>query len=512
MSEFPLGYERLAPTSWVYLSSLLMLGLFFKFNRVWSVRNLDLILLILWAPGLLLVFHSGYANPEAVSAIDVEATSQPEKPLPKEAETPAAVKEGVAVSGDETGAAAKPAAEAPQSEDAAALGAAVPSPQLTAQQKQARLGYIWLFVVSGLFVMRMLADTRMARRPLLEPNLSTGGLTFIGCSLFVFLMANVVTSQTTASDLEGPRSGERLVQREPMHEDDDYLTRHGPGYPLLSILPDLLTIQSSKESKEHQYATQAKVMAILCNLAIVVGLVLVGYRHFGSFKMGVAVATLFLMLPYTAIWNAHAKHVIPAALLVWAVVCYRKPLLAGVFIGVAAGVLYYPLFLIPVWISFYLRRGVWRFVGSTALTLAVMASTLAFRSEDFAHFVLQLRMMFGFWLPLQEDLTGLWGLGWDPIYRLPILVAFMAMSIMLALWPARKNLGTLISCSAALMAATQFWHGHEMGGGVYLAWYAPLALLVIFRPNLEDRVAPAVLGESRLPWRNGKAVTKPKAA
>lgn len=49
------------------------------------------------------------------------------------------------------------------------------------------------------------------------------------------------------------------------------------------------------------------------------------------------------------------------------------------------------------------------------------------------------------------------------------------------------------------MVATQFWHGH--GGGLYMAWYLPLLLLTVFRPNLEDRVALSVLGEGWLPRR-----------
>ena len=60
-------------------------------------------------------------------------------------------------------------------------------------------------------------------------------------------------------------------------------------------------------------------------------------------------------------------------------------------------------------------------------------------------------------------------------------------------WPPRKHLGTLISCTAALMVGAQFWHAHE--GGIYVAWYLPLLLLTIHRPNLEDRVAPAVVPE-----------------
>src|SRR4029078_7807736 len=55
MSEILFQYEKINPATWVYLSSLLMIGLFFQFNRFWSVRNLDLVLLILLTPGLLMV-------------------------------------------------------------------------------------------------------------------------------------------------------------------------------------------------------------------------------------------------------------------------------------------------------------------------------------------------------------------------------------------------------------------------------------------------------------------------
>ena len=107
--------------------------------------------------------------------------------------------------------------------------------------------------------------------------------------------------------------------------------------------------------------------------------------------------------------------------------------------------------------------------------------------------------MFGLWLPFREGLEGIWELSWHPVYRIPVLAAFVAMFGTLAICPAQKNLGTLLSCSAAVMVAAQFWHGY--GGGLYIGWYLPLMLLTIFRPNLEDRVALAVLGEGWLPRR-----------
>jgi hypothetical protein len=44
------------------------------------------------------------------------------------------------------------------------------------------------------------------------------------------------------------------------------------------------------------------------------------------------------------------------------------------------------------------------------------------------------------------------------------------------------------------MVGAQFWHAH--GGGIYVAWYLPLLLLTIHRPNLEDRIALGTVAES----------------
>ena len=52
MSEILFQYYPVRLTTWFYLASILSIALFFKFNRVWSIRNLDLVGLILLAPGL----------------------------------------------------------------------------------------------------------------------------------------------------------------------------------------------------------------------------------------------------------------------------------------------------------------------------------------------------------------------------------------------------------------------------------------------------------------------------
>ena len=45
----------LGPEVWLFLSLLACVTLFFKFSRVWSVRNLDLLLLFALVPGMLLI-------------------------------------------------------------------------------------------------------------------------------------------------------------------------------------------------------------------------------------------------------------------------------------------------------------------------------------------------------------------------------------------------------------------------------------------------------------------------
>src|SRR5579859_1923669 len=54
MDQILQGYHLNDPT-WFYLSFLLSLAVYFKFSRFWSIRNLDLVLLLLVSPGLLLV-------------------------------------------------------------------------------------------------------------------------------------------------------------------------------------------------------------------------------------------------------------------------------------------------------------------------------------------------------------------------------------------------------------------------------------------------------------------------
>ncbi len=459
MPDILFHYERVNPTSWAYLSSLLMVALFFKFNRVWSVRNFDLLLLISLAPGLLLVQWAWENLGIAENALEIE-----------------------------------------------------------------HLGFLWLFAAGGLLLVRLLLDSAMVRRPLLEPNLNAAGLMCLGGSLLFFLMANVVTGKPSPGDLSPARQAEVIrAEGESEAESDETQTNSfatdGPGFWLLYSQPRILTqkiiagapseeLDTPAQRDEQEYRIReatTRVMAILSHTMIVAGLIVVGHWHFSSITAGIAAATMYLMLPYTALWTGSPQHALPASLLVWAIVFYRYPLLAGMMVGLASGTIYYPAFLLPLWCSFYWHRGVKRFVTGFLLMIVILVITLAFTSTSSEMFFDHLLQMFGLRLPATADLGGVWKT-WSPVYRFPILAAFVALSISFAIWPLQKNLGALISGSAAIMLGAQFWHAYN--GGVFIAWYLPLLLLTIFRPNLEDSVALTRVAEG---WWSARSRAKSQA-
>ena len=103
----------------------------------------------------------------------------------------------------------------------------------------------------------------MVRRPLLEPNLSVGGLAFLGVSLFLFLMANVVTGTPEAADVVGSQRAAELQKLEASDEEAASLKTHGPGFPLIYLLPHIST-QSllGREAQKVENVPNAPVRSV----------------------------------------------------------------------------------------------------------------------------------------------------------------------------------------------------------------------------------------------------------
>ena len=92
-------------------------------------------------------------------------------------------------------------------------------------------------------------------------------------------------------------------------------------------------------------------------------------------------------------------------------------------------------------------------------------------------------------MPWSSPPTGSFWVGIDPSYRLPVLIAYLALVIVTMIWPAGKNLGELIALSAALLVASQFWYLDK--GGTLVLLYLPLVILMMFRPTIPPAEAVA---------------------
>lgn len=444
------GYDVNEPT-WFYLSLLLILAVFFKFNRVFSLRNLDLLLLLALAPGLLLVRHS-----ESTSAF----------------------------------------------------------------------GYAWLFVVTGAILTRLLTDEFFSRRPRLEQNLNASGMAFLCVSALAFQATKVMTLEPHAAVVEAAFRADDLLKfqdagrnvkiPEDVSEDSHHVMAPGSlttdSTPVGSVPDSPLLVSTSPrnprgEGKEEDtkpiesgpasmlLATPivqmtggvtiwtTRVLAILAHLATCLGLIAVGRWHFSDTRLGLAMATLYLLLPVTAFDVNKVTHLLPAALIVWAIACYKRPGLAGVLLGLACGSLFFAIFLLPTWLAFYWRRGAARFSVALCGVACVMLLCLMMTAADSHSLTRQIVGSID-WSVLKFDSgtgKGFWG-QYDQSYRIPVFAGFVIMLTLITIWPIRKNLEHLMAHSAAIIVATQFWYPHE--GGVYVLWYLPVMLIVMFRPRL----------------------------
>ena len=408
------------PTTWFYFSGLLAVALFFKFSRVFSTRNLDVLSLYLFTPGFLLLMEA---------------------------------------------------------------------PTMSGRSAVWELwGYVWLLVVCLFFFLRCLADLTLVRRPALEANLNLSGLGWLAGALFVSLVA--------------------VAGRQPLPvtPTDDSAKATDPVRRLGSKAIESYAPADVDDSRLRLWTERG--LAVLCHLSVIVALVLIGWRHFDDVTAGMSAATFYLLLPYTFLLLPDSPvgvgrwdHAWPMALMLWTVFSYRRPVLAGALLGVAAGTSPFRLFVVPAWLSFYRHRGATRFLLSfllfAGLGVAVLGSLLWLSEGEPppAPYLDWLRLGGSVWKEPHAPFPGVWQ-GVYAAYRVPVFIASLALVITSAFWPNPKNLAHVLALSAAALIGVQFWHADR--GGVYVLWFLPLLLLLVFRPNLANAQPPTPSGDDWL--------------
>lgn len=410
--------------TWFYLSLLLIVAIYFRFTRFWSLRNLDLALLLAFSPALLFT----ESNPTVSNT--------------------------------------------------------------------------WLFTAPGILLVRLLCDGLFVRRPRMEQNLNSPGLAFLMFCALIFLGTRVATEALPDSTLNTVKRSENLRHRVDASEER---VEAGPTPSLIGapvgVISEAVSQDNPNASEDRNQAAivTAGVMAVLSHIAIVAALFVLGWKLFGDPHAGLAMGLLHLLLPCTFHQAGEVIHVLPSALILWALVCWRKPLVSGGLLGLACGTLFFPLFLLPLWTAFYGRKNALQFLGALSVTGLVLVGSLAFTSSDTSSLVEQVLGSIDWsvlWFSFDQS-EGFWS-AQNAVYRLPLGAAFFVGLVFMTIWPRKKSLEYLISASTAIIVATQFWYPQQ--GGVFMLWYLPLVLVVVFRPRLLHYApVPPVNGTSAEP-------------
>ncbi|MGO9596626.1 MAG: hypothetical protein ACLP7Q_01245 [Isosphaeraceae bacterium] len=397
----------LDPEVWLFLSFLGCVTLFFKFSRIWSVRNLDLLLLFVLVPGMMQIV------------------------------------------GDQ----ARPPWSA----------------------------FVWLFLGSLLWLIRCLLDLGLSRRPLLEPNLNAPGLLCLSIGILVLLLVETVSLPVHDGAARNPAEPAGREERPAAEAAADKAQDTAVKQVIEPFLPRSL-------KREPSQVILSRVLALLAHSGLVTGLVLIGWKHFERPIMGLSIAACYLVLPYTRMAVVDSGQLISAALIILAVFWHSRPSLSGALIGLAAGWIPACLGLIALWAGFYRGRGMYRFLivaCSVAVVCALLGVSIPWLSRWASALGARSIAEAGLLPWFEPKSTGSFWVGIDTAYRLPVLIAYVALIVVTTIWPTRKSVSELIALSAALLVASQFWYLDK--GGALVLLYLPLALLMMFRPTMAAR-------------------------
>lgn len=424
---------ELLGAAWFYLALLLVVTVYFRFGRVWSVRNLDLLILMAVGSAIVLVRFK-------------------------------------------------------------ALGFNV--------------GISWMAFAGLALLARILADRYFERRPRIETNLNHPALLFLGLTSIAVLVAAI--SLSTPDDpaaVAAEQSREILRGDVPditktktgakKKEDAEEPALSGPATPLALASTMRIAEQTDESEDDEQLAHIAiGILAGLAHLAVVAALLFIGARQFQDWKLGCSAAVLYMLIPSTVLDPNSVTQVLAAALILWALALHRHAWAAGIFMGLACAALLFPAFLLPIWFVYYGRKKWLQFTIALVGVGALMLGGLALLSTDIQAYIQQSLQLIaegaGFLIQGKSPLT--WRIT-DELYRIPILVTFVILLTWLTFWPRTKKFEHLLTQSAAIVVAAQFWYPQR--AGECLTSYVPLFILIAFRPKLQVSKPPRQNGYRR---------------
>ncbi len=282
--------------------------------------------------------------------------------------------------------------------------------------------------------------------------------------------------------------------------------------PVNLIFPPNITIDLENNQVELPHYEKiemrgAQTMVVLMDLLAVLGMYFIGAKYWNS-TVGLVFALLYALNPYIlgmggAFGLQQTSHITGIPFIVFALVFLSFPVTAGVLLGIGAGILYYPIFLFPLWLGFYLRKNSvyysikfltsFTFVGIICLILIIYLTV-----PDESHTGLSpLQAFIQDTIHQQQFSEGygksefsFWGQYPSLRETLKTIVTLFYIGICVgtAFILKKVRLKHLISLTATILIGTQLVLSH--GGGTYIGFYIAPLLLTLFKPDDAEKKEP----------------------
>jgi hypothetical protein len=244
----------------------------------------------------------------------------------------------------------------------------------------------------------------------------------------------------------------------------------------------------------------AQTVVLVFDLLAMLGLYCFGGKY-GDKMTGLLLCLAFALCPYViGVGGAGGlqwtSHIVGIAFVVFSLVFVSRPAVAGLLLGLASGMLYYPAFLCILWLCYYVRTGTrreaLRFLAAFAvvgLACVVMILILVVPGGDseglsplgaFVNDTIYFQQFsdsyggspFSFWGQYPD--IAKWG---KPI----VGVSYLLFCLLIGFVPGPMNMRRLVALTAAILVATQFTLSH--GGGTYIGFYIGPFIIVLFGPR-----------------------------
>ncbi|MHB9111342.1 MAG: glycosyltransferase family 87 protein [Thermoleophilia bacterium] len=238
--------------------------------------------------------------------------------------------------------------------------------------------------------------------------------------------------------------------------------------------------------------------AIFFDLLALAGMYVAGKRLVAGFspqacrdegrRFGLALAWGWAAYPYTTfVQSCNVNDSIVAAFLIWGFVFLNRAPIAGLLLGFATQVKFFPALLGPLWASFPRTWRGWgrRTLFILAFTLAIAVTIPVIFLGDGSFTIFWERSLK--WQIERDSPFSIWGQHPDTLAGIQRVGQYVLVLLVFAsfFWPPRKSLEQIAAASAALLVGFELLQTHWFY--LYIPWFFPLALIALLEHSTRNK-------------------------